>query len=97
LNQEVLQGRSLANLQDAQKAFDPWRSVYNHQRPHHALELAVPATRYRVSERPFKEVTTEFQYSNRFEVRRLIRKQGSSDSKASGIDSVKPSSANPLA
>ena len=76
LNQEVLQGRCLASLQDAQKAFDPWRSVYNHQRPHHALELAVPASRYRISERPFKEMTTEFQYSDRFEVRKLHSKTG---------------------
>lgn len=71
LNQEVLQGRRLANLEDAQKAFDPWRTVYNHQRPHHALELEVPASRYRVSDRTFKEVTGLFEYSDRFEVRKL--------------------------
>ena len=76
LNQEVLQGRRLANLPEAQKVFDPWRSVYNHQRPHHALDLEVPATRYRVSERPFKEATALYEYSDRFEVRRLHSKTG---------------------
>lgn len=51
LKAEVLNGRSFASLQQAQSDFDRWRHVYNHQRPHEALEMATPATRYRISTR----------------------------------------------
>ena len=43
LKLEVLQDRRLSDLADAQSAFDPWRSIYNHERPHEALDLAVPS------------------------------------------------------
>lgn len=76
LKREVLQDRQLVDLTEAQRAFDPWRSLYNHERPHQGLELEVPSSRYRISERPFKEVTGQFEYSDRFEVRRLHKKTG---------------------
>ena len=40
LKLEVLQDRRLSDLVDAQSAFDPWRSIYNHERPHESLDLA---------------------------------------------------------
>lgn len=49
LKAEVLNGRSFHSLRQAQDAFDRWREIYNHQRPHEALGMATPATRYRVS------------------------------------------------
>ena len=70
LKQEVLQDRQLEGLADAQAAFDPWRDCYNHVRPHESLDMAVPASIYRSSIRSFAEVTSEYQYSERFEVRR---------------------------
>jgi transposase InsO family protein len=39
LNQEVLQDRELSNLVEAQGVFDPWRDVYNLERPHQGLNL----------------------------------------------------------
>ena len=48
---EVLQGAHFADVAACQRRFDAWREVYNHQRPHEALGLAVPATRYRPSGR----------------------------------------------
>jgi len=60
LKLEVLQDRVLSDLASAQSAFDPWRSIYNHERPHEALELAVPATRYQVSQRTFQEAKGKF-------------------------------------
>ena len=71
LKREVLQDRRLSNLAEAQKAFDPWRTIYNHERPHQGIDLEVPISRYRPSERSFQEVNDHFQYSDRFEVRRL--------------------------
>ena len=51
MDEEVMSLRPLATMADAQKAFDHWRQVYNHQRPHAALGLKVPASRYRPSPR----------------------------------------------
>ncbi|MDE0002051.1 MAG: integrase core domain-containing protein, partial [Rhodospirillaceae bacterium] len=36
-----------------QTTFDAWRQEYNQVRPHEALALAVPASRYHVSPRPY--------------------------------------------
>lgn len=49
LKAEVLAGRSFAGLPEAQSAFAHWRGVYNHERPHDALGLHTPASRYRAS------------------------------------------------
>ena len=71
LKLEVLQDRCLGNLSDAQQAFDPWRGIYNFERPHQSLDLAVPGSRYTPSDRAFQEVTQAFEYSDRFEVRKV--------------------------
>lgn len=63
LKAEVLNGRSFTNLPQAQLAFDHWREVYNHQRPHQALALATPASRYRMSDRAYPEVLPQIEYS----------------------------------
>ncbi|HEY7973976.1 MAG TPA: integrase core domain-containing protein, partial [Ktedonobacterales bacterium] len=36
----------LTDLSHAQQVFDTWRQVYNHERPHEALDGAVPASCY---------------------------------------------------
>ena len=36
--------------------------LYNHQRPHEALELAVPASRYQASRRDYSEKPAPFEY-----------------------------------
>ena len=67
---EVLRDRSFSDLIDTQQAFDPWRQVYNTQRPHEALSLEVPASRYRASERPFPETLPSIEYASDVQVRR---------------------------
>ncbi len=52
LKAEVYDLGLLRDLKHAQRAFDAWRSVYNQQRPHEALDFAVPAERYSLSLRP---------------------------------------------
>ncbi len=42
-----------ATLAAQQARFDAWRRVYNHQRPHQALGLVVPASQYTPSWRPY--------------------------------------------
>ncbi|MGH2671036.1 MAG: IS481 family transposase, partial [bacterium] len=56
LKAEVLGTRVLRDLPQCQREFDRWRDVYNLERPHEALALAVPASRYQPSPRAFPEV-----------------------------------------
>ena len=50
---EVIKQSSLSTLQESQMAFDDWWHVYNYIRPHEALQLLTPSTRYLPSPRPF--------------------------------------------
>jgi transposase InsO family protein len=53
INQELLRWNALRDLPDSQRQFDQFRQVYNHVRPHEALELNTPGSRYRVSQRRY--------------------------------------------
>ncbi len=70
LKAELLQDRRFDDLPHAQSKFDPFRTMYNHERPHEALEMNVPASRYRPSLRSYSEPLAEFVYPDRFECRR---------------------------
>lgn len=59
---EVLTGHHYADLTVCQCVFDRWRHVYNHQRPHQALDMATPAERYRASSRSFPETLPPIEY-----------------------------------
>ena len=62
LKAEVLQGRTFVDLTQCQRTFDPWRTLYNLERPHEALGMAVPASRYQVSSRSFPETLPPVEY-----------------------------------
>lgn len=53
LKEELLRGQAFFNLQDCQAKFETWRTLYNTQRPHQALGMQPPATRYHPSLRLF--------------------------------------------
>jgi len=71
LKAEVLGGPPFADLARCQQAFDRWRHVYNTERPHDALGLAVPASRYAVSSRLFPEQLPPIEYGPGHVVRRV--------------------------
>jgi transposase InsO family protein len=71
LKAEVLSGPAFADLAAAERAFERWRNVYNTQRPHEALELAVPASRYQPSPRDYVEIVAPFEYAPGDLVRRV--------------------------
>lgn len=75
LKAEVLAGPPLADLAAAERAFERWRTVYNTQRPHEALDLAVPASRYGASPRDYVEAVAAFDYAQGDIVRR-VQQQG---------------------
>lgn len=62
LKAEVLNGKPFANLNQAAQAFDAWREVYNQQRPHEALGMATPITRYAPSPLAFPEALPAIEY-----------------------------------
>lgn len=81
LKAEVLRDRSHLDLSACQGDFDPWRDIYNRERPHEALGMKVPASRYRLSERRYPEELPAIEYGTELEVRRvqssgLMRFQG---------------------
>ena len=71
---EVLRDRSFSDLLDTQQAFDPWRQVDNTERPHEALSLEVPASRYRARERSYPETLPVIEYAPDVPVRRASLK-----------------------
>ena len=71
LKAEVLNGRAFGDLADCQRAFDVWRRVYNHERPHQALGMAVPGARYRASPRGFPERLPAIEYGPGDKVRKV--------------------------
>jgi transposase InsO family protein len=71
LNVEVIQGRVWSDVEACQVRFDPWRQVYNHERPHESLGMEVPASRYQVSERIFPEALREWEYDTTDAVRKV--------------------------
>ena len=68
---ELLGRAPLEDLASAQRRFDAWRHVYNHERPHEALALATPASRYRPSERFFPETLPSVEYPAADHVRKV--------------------------
>lgn len=71
LQAELLGNRLFADHAHCQAAFDPWRDSYNFERPHEALGLATPASRYTMSRRPFPERLPAIEYGPGDQVRKV--------------------------
>jgi len=71
LKAEVMAGPPFADLSAASRAFERWRAVYNTERPHEAIGLAVPASRYQVSPRDYRDTVVPFDYAPGDLVRRV--------------------------
>jgi transposase InsO family protein len=73
LKAEVLNRNTFCDLAHCQRAFDEWRRIYNHERPHEALQLAPPDARYQPSPRPFPEHLPPIEYGPGDLVRKVDR------------------------
>ena len=62
LKAEVFALRQFRDLAEVQRAFDDWRTIYNLQRPHQALDQNVPVSRFRPSTRSMPDRLPEVQY-----------------------------------
>lgn len=70
---EVVRGRTFQDVAHCQRVFDPWRDLYNLERPHEALGNAPPASRYRVSPRAFPATLPPIAYGPADPVRKVQR------------------------
>ncbi len=64
------------SLAACQTRFDVWREQYNHRRPHEALAMKTPVSRYRASARSFPEVLPAIEYGPGDEVMLVHRNTG---------------------
>ncbi len=75
LQAEVLRWERFDDLAHCQRRFDAWREVYNLERPHQALHMKVPASRYTMSTRTFPETLPPIEYGPG-DIVRKVRHQG---------------------
>jgi transposase InsO family protein len=73
---EVLRWHSFENLAASQAVFDPWREIYNTQRPHEAIGMQVPAKRYAPSPRNYPKKLPELVYPKSDLVRKVSDNSG---------------------
>ena len=71
LQAELLQYCQGLELARCQPRFDDWRRCYNLERPHEALKMAVPASRYRESPRSLPEALPPWEYDPGNQVRKV--------------------------
>ena len=71
LKAEVIGARAWCDLEECDRAFEAWRHIYNAERPHQALGLATPASRYRDSQRAFPEQLPAIDYGPGAMVRKV--------------------------
>jgi len=75
LNDELLKQISIKDLRHAQEEFDAFRQEYNEDRPHCSLGYAVPADKYRNSEKTMPDRIEEWEYSRNCDVK-LVKSDG---------------------
>jgi transposase InsO family protein len=71
LQLEIVSRYSFRDLEHVQSRFDTWRDTYNLERPHEALGMQVPASRYRPSPRSFPESLPSVEYDSTHPIRKV--------------------------
>lgn len=71
LKAELLRFEEFAHVPGCQERFQSWRRTYNHERPHEALDMEVPASRYEASKRSFPDELPSIEYGPGDKVRKV--------------------------
>lgn len=71
MTRELLKYATFDDMADAQRKFDDYREFYNNERPHQALALETPGSRYTPSERELPERIAAWEYPEGCEIRRV--------------------------
>lgn len=62
LKTELLSFQTFYDLVHAQREFDRWRNIYNHERPHEALGMQTPISRYYPGKRAYPDQLPDLEY-----------------------------------
>jgi transposase InsO family protein len=68
---ELVQKTTMEDWDDAKKKFDAYRQFYNEKRPHHALNLDVPAQHFSASDREWSDNVPQWEYPEGTEIRKV--------------------------
>ena len=68
---ECLNGKQLIDIPHAQCCFDEYRKFYNEVRPHFALDMDVPVSRYEVSPRQMPERIEPWEYGSEYQLSKV--------------------------
>jgi len=71
LKYDLILQRAMKTFAHAQKLFNEWRYHYNHERPHEAISMEVPATRYMPSKKMMPQKLPPIEYGNDSIVRKV--------------------------
>ncbi len=71
LQAELLGRRQIDDLGSCQRHFDDWRTRYNTIRPHEALDMNTPVTRYTPSTRAYRPNSPPYEYGPTDQVRKV--------------------------
>ena len=71
MTRELLRHTTIADFADAQRKFDAYRAFYNHERPHHALDMEVPGKKYIKSSRAYPEEIQPWEYPEGCQIRKV--------------------------
>lgn len=75
LTRECLDLTQIENIEDAEKKLFKYRNFYNNTRPHHALKLDTPASRYKVSPRKYPNKIESWEYPDGY-ILHKVKKTG---------------------
>ena len=64
LYRECIKDQKYKSFPQIQGSFDEYRHFYNHERPHHALNLGMPSERYRESTRKMPQRIEDWSYDS---------------------------------
>jgi transposase InsO family protein len=93
---EVIGTRRFADIHHVQQELDPWRDIYNLERPHEAIGMKTPATRYRTSIREFPATLPPIEYAPG-DIVRKVQKDGTIEYKGKRYIISKAFIGNPVA
>ncbi len=71
LKYDLIKRRQFREIGEIQKEFDGFREEYNNIRPHEAISMEVPASKYKRSNRIYTGKVAKIEYPDRAQVRKL--------------------------
>lgn len=74
LKAEVINHNVFDTIDGIQKTFNRWRHIYNYERPHEALGMDVPASRYKPSQKIYPKILPAIEYEPDDDVLKVMEK-----------------------